>query len=221
MTVASILPILTEGETYKVTSPFGMRVDPVTGNPRAQHDGIDLVLWKGWGALSAVGAAWDGIVKTVSYDGSRGNYVVIDHGGGVETHYYHLANGSVTVALGDHVTAGDVIGQMGSTGASTGAHLHFQMEIHGEPVDPLPYIANDATLPASFAGEDVLIGTGGASEQDNEPAEWSAEAVAWAVENGILYGDEHGNRMLRQPCTREQMVVFLHRVYRLITEGTA
>ena len=211
MTVASILPILTEGETYKVTSPFGMRVDPVTGNPRARHDGIDLVLWKGWGALSAVGAAWDGIVKTVSYDGSRGNYVVIDHGGGVETHYYHLANGSVTVSLGDHVTAGQVIGQMGSTGASTGAHLHFQMEIRGEPVDPLPYIV----------GEDVLIGAGGASEQDNEPAEWSAEAVAWAIENGILYGDEHGNLMLHQPCTREQMIVFLHRVYRLITEGTA
>ncbi|MBQ8747366.1 MAG: peptidoglycan DD-metalloendopeptidase family protein [Clostridia bacterium] len=209
MTVASILPILTEGETYKVTSPFGIRVDPVTGNPRAQHDGIDLVLWKGWGALSAVGAAWDGIVKTVSYDGSRGNYVVINHGGDVETHYYHLANGSVTVALGDHVTAGDVIGQMGSTGASTGAHLHFQLEIHGEPVDPLPYIVGEKSRETEE------------SETDNIPAEWSAEAVAWAVENGILYGDEHGNLMLRQPCTREQMIVFLHRVYRLITEGTA
>lgn len=209
MTVASILPILTEGETYKVTSPFGIRVDPVTGNPRAQHDGIDLVLWKGWGALSAVGAAWDGIVKTVSYDGSRGNYVVINHGGDVETHYYHLENGSVTVALGDHVMAGDVIGQMGSTGASTGAHLHFQMEIHGEPVDPLPYIVGEKSKETEE------------SETDNIPAEWSAEAVTWAIENGILYGDEHGNRMLRQPCTREQMIVFLHRVYRLITEGTA
>ena len=209
MTVKSNLPVLVEGETYKVTSPFGVRVDPVTGNPRARHDGIDLVLWKGWGAVSAVGAAWDGIVKTVSYDGSRGNYVVIDHGGDVETHYYHLANGSVTVALGDHVTAGQVIGQMGSTGASTGAHLHFQLEIHGEPVDPMPYIV----------GEKVKNTEN--NNADNIPAEWAAESVAWAIENGILYGDEHGNLMLRQPCTREQMIVFLHRVYRLITEGTA
>ena len=47
------------------------------------------------------------------------------------------------------------------------------------------------------------------------------DALLWAVENGILYGDEHGNLMLRQPCTREQMIVFLHRVYKLVTEGTA
>lgn len=209
MIIESILPILADGETYKVTSPFGVRVDPVTGRRGAQHDGIDLVLWKGWGALSAIGAAWDGIVKTVSYDGSRGNYVVIDHGGGVETHYYHLASGTVTVALGDRVTAGQVIGNMGSTGASTGAHLHFQMEIHGNPVDPMPYIVGDKSMESEE------------SEMDNMPSEWSADAVSWAVENGILYGDENGNLMLRQPCTREQMIVFLHRVYRLITEGTA
>lgn len=211
MNIVSVLPILTEGDTYRVTSPFGVRVDPVTGKPGARHDGIDLVLWKGWGALSAIGAAWDGIVKMVSYDGSRGNYVVIDHGGGVETHYYHLASGTVTVTLGDHVTAGQVIGQMGSTGASTGAHLHFQIETNGEPVDPLPWIVGGKTIET----EETEM------EQDNIPAEWAEEAVEWARENGILYGDEHGNLMLRQPCTREQMIVFLHRVYRLITEGTA
>lgn len=211
MIIESILPILTDGETYKITSPFGTRTDPMTGKEGARHDGIDLVLWKGWGALSPIGAAWDGIVKTVSYDGSRGNYVVIDHGDDVETHYYHMASGTVCVSLGDHVTAGQLLGQMGSTGASTGAHLHFQLEIYGEPVDPLPFIS----------GEDMLVGSGGASGDDNEPAEWSAEAVAWAVENGILYGDENGNLMLRQPCTREQMIVFLHRMYRLITEGKA
>lgn len=83
--------------------------------------------------------------------------------------------------------------------------------MNGVPVDPLPYIANDAQLSASFAGDDVLIGAAGSAEQDNEPAEWSADAVAWAVENGILYGDENGNLMLRQPCTREQMIVLLYR----------
>lgn len=207
MTIQSTLPILTDGNTYQVTSPFGVRTDPVTGSRGVRHDGIDLVLWRGWGALSQVGAAWDGIVKTVSYDGSRGNYVVIDHGGGVETHYYHLASGTVCVALGDHVSAGQEIGQMGSTGASTGAHLHFQLEIHGEPVDPLPYIGGE-----EFRETEE-------TEIENKPAEWAAEAVSWAVDNGILYGDENGNLMLPQPCTREQMVTFLHRLYLLITEG--
>ncbi len=210
MIVQSKRPLLTEGDTYRVTSPFGARVDPVTGRVGARHDGIDLVLWKGWSALSAIGAAWDGIVKVVSYDRSRGNYVVIEHGEGLETHYYHMAQGTVTVALGDHVCAGDVIGQMGSTGASTGAHLHFQVELNGEPVDPLPYIL----------GEKFLREEENSMERDNTAAEWAEEAVTWAKENGILYGDENGNLMLHEPCTREMMVVFLNRVYRLITEET-
>ena len=210
MQIVSTLPLM-EGDTYLVTSPFGKRVDPFTGKTGAKHDGIDLVLWRGYGALSDIGAAWDGIVSRVSYDASRGNYVVIDHGEGVETHYYHLADGSVSVALGDHVAAGQSIGGMGSTGASTGAHLHFQIEINGEPVDPLPFIL----------GEEVIDCAPLDAELDNEPAEWSADAVLWALDNGILYGDENGNLMLHQPCTREQMVVFLHRLYKLVTEGQA
>lgn len=206
MIVQSILPILTEGDTYRVTSPFGERLDPMTGRAGARHDGIDLVLWKGYGALSSIGAAFDGIVKAVSYDGSRGNYVMIDHGEGVETHYYHLAHGTVTVALGDHVSAGQVIGQMGSTGASTGAHLHFQLELYGEPVDPIPFID----------GKEVF-----GMSRDDIPAEWAKEAVEWAQENGILYGDEHGNLRLHEACTREMMVVFLHRLRKLVTEGEA
>lgn len=205
MTVRSTLPLLTEGEEYLVTSPFGRRRDPLTGSQGVRHDGIDLVLWRGYGALSAVGAAWDGIVSCVSYDASRGNYVIIDHGEGVETHCYHLADGSVAVSLGDHVAAGQTVGRMGSTGASTGAHLHFQLEIHGEPVDPLPYITGERVPPFTPA--------------DNEPSDWSADAVRWACDNGILYGDGGGNLMLRQPCTREQMVVFLYRVYNLVTGG--
>jgi murein DD-endopeptidase MepM/ murein hydrolase activator NlpD len=207
MTILSVLPVLTEGTTYRVTSPFGYRTDPVTG-AETEHKGIDLTLWRGYSALSAIGAAWDGTVTDVR-DGvegfdtvrSAGNRVTIDHGDGVVTKYYHLANGSIPVQVGDSVAAGQVIGQMGSTGYSTGAHLHFQLEIYGEVVDPLPFLLGEEDIPEEIPAE----------EMDNIPAEWAEEAVAWAVENGILYGDENGNYRLHENCTREMMLVFLYR----------
>ena len=208
MTILSVLPVLTEGTTYRVTSPFGYRTDPVTGEGGQGHKGIDLTLWRGYSALSAIGAAWDGTVTDVR-DGvegfdtvrSAGNRVTIDHGDGVVTKYYHLANGSIPVQVGDSVTAGQVIGQMGSTGYSTGAHLHFQLEIYGEPVDPQPFLLGEEDIPEEIP----------AAEMDNIPAEWAEEPVAWAVENGILYGDENGNYRLHENCTREMMLVFLYR----------
>ena len=207
MTILSVLPVLTEGTTYRVTSPFGYRADPVTGEGGQEHKGIDLTLWRGYSALSAIGAAWDGTVTDVR-DGvegfdtvrSAGNRVTIDHGDGVVTKYYHLANGSIPVQVGDSVTAGQVIGQMGSTGYSTGAHLHFQLEIYGEPVDPQPFLLGEEDIPEESG-----------AEMDNIPAEWAEDAVAWAVENGILYGDENGNYRLHENCTREMMLVFLYR----------
>ena len=208
MTIVSVLPVLTEGTTLRVTSPFGYRTDPVTGEGGQGHKGIDLTLWRGYSALSAIGAAWDGTVTDVR-DGvegfdtvhTAGNRVTIDHGDGVVTKYYHLANGSIPVQVGDSVAAGQVIGQMGSTGYSTGAHLHFQLEIYGEPVDPLPFLLGEEDIP-----EEIPV-----CEMDNIPAEWAEDAVSWAVENGILYGDENGNYRLHENCTREMMLVFLYR----------
>lgn len=213
--IKSTLPILTDGGEYKVTSPFGWRPDPVTGLGNGQHKGIDLTLWKGWSALSSIGAAWDGVVTDVrdGVDGfdtvlSAGNRVTIDHGDGVVTKYYHLKNKSICVAVGDRVSAGQKIGYMGSTGYSTGAHLHFQLEIFGEPVDPLPYLIGE-----------VPDAMGGGEEMDNTPADWAAEAVQWAQENGILYGDENGNLRLHENCTREMMLVFLHRAVQWMRGG--
>ncbi len=214
--ITSKIPILRDGDTYRVTSPFGYRADPITGLGNGQHKGIDLVLWKGWSALSSIGAAWDGVVTDIR-DGvegfdtvrSAGNRVTIDHGDGVVTKYYHLRNGSVCVSVGDHVTAGQQIGCMGSTGYSTGAHLHFQLEIFGEPTDPLPYLLGE--VPDNPAGD--------GEEMDNTPADWAADAVQWAEENGILYGDENGNYRLRDSCTREMMLVFLHRTVQWMQGG--
>ena len=217
--ITSVLPVLGGGDTYKITSPFGWRVDPVAGAGRQEHKGIDLVLWRGWGAVAPVCAAWDGTVIAVrdgveGFDKTRsaGNYVIVDHGGGMSAKYYHLAHGSVTVAPGDTVHAGQEIGYMGATGAVTGAHLHFQLEIDGVPIDPEPFLTGevpDAVHGSPSGGGDETNADGG--DLDNTPADWAAEAVQWAAENGILYGDENGNYRLHEPCTREMMLVFLHR----------
>ncbi len=217
--IESVLPILDGGSTYKITSPFGWRVDPIAGSGRQDHKGIDLVLWRGWGAIAPVCAAWDGFVTAVRDDvegfdktRSAGNYVIIDHGGGLTARYYHLAYGSVKVHPGDTVHAGQEIGYMGATGAITGAHLHFQMEIDGAPVDPEPFITGivpDAPYETPSGGGESGNGDGG--EFDNTPAEWASDAVRWAQESGILYGDENGNLRLHEPCTREMMLVFLYR----------
>ncbi len=217
--ITSVLPILAGGDTYKITSSFGWRIDPVTGEGSGEHKGIDLVLWRGFGAIAQVCAAWDGVVYAVrdgveGFDKSRsaGNYVIIDHGDGLVTRYYHLAHKSVRVQPGDKVTPGQVIGVMGSTGYSTGAHLHFQLEIAGVPIDPEPFITGEVPdMPSedsSGGGEDQFVDD---NNMDNTPADWAAEAVQWAQENGILYGDETGNLRLHDPCTREMMLVFLHR----------
>ena len=231
MTIESVLPVMTDGNTLLVTSQFGYRPDPFTG-VYGGHKGIDLTCWKGWSALSGISAAWDGTVTTVydnvegfsSYE-SRGNYVIIDHGNGVQTQYLHMLHGSITVNVGDYVTAGQKIGYMGSTGYSTGAHLHFQLEIHGEPVDPYPYLIGEVELEDecvedipvteetppiedNFVSTEESVDTG---EMDNTPCDWSADAVQWATENGIMYGDQYGNLHLRDKCTREQVITFLYR----------
>lgn len=211
MNIKSVLPILLDGDTYKVTSLFGYRIDPFTGIGNQAHQGIDLVLWRGYSALSNIGVAWDGVVSKVSYDTSRGNYVIVEHGEGWQSHYYHLYTDSIPVSEGDYVVAGDKIGHMGSTGASTGAHLHFQLEHNGVPIDPLPYITGEETIENESIGGD---------EMDNIPAEWAEDAVNWAQENGILYGDENGDLHLHEPVTCERMLVFLYRTYKLLTNGS-
>jgi hypothetical protein len=210
--ITSVLPILEGGETYKVTSPFGTRADPITGKANTTHKGIDIVLWKGWSSPAPVCAAWDGTVINMrddveGYDTVRsaGNYVIIDHGDGLTTRYYHLAYGSVKVKPGDHVQAGEAIGYMGSTGYSTGAHLHFQLELDGVPIDPYPFIIGEVPDELPQGGDPIGEG------QDNTPSDWAADAVKWAIDSGILYGDETGNLRLHDPCTREMMLVFLYR----------
>ena len=118
-----------------LSSYYGMRADPFTGQP-AMHSGLDFA-----------GEVGDDVVATaagiVTWSGDRygyGKLVEIEHGDGLVTRYGH--NDSLMVNKGDLVTKGQVIAQMGSTGRSTGAHVHYEVIKSGQKVDPLPYVYN-------------------------------------------------------------------------------
>lgn len=145
-------PVLAAIGVESVTSYYDPgRTDPVTGKTNAGHLGIDLIDVNGRDAY--VLAFADGTVKATrdSYtgpttDGSAGNYIRIDHGNGYMTLYKHLAKGTQTVKVGDKIKAGQVIAVMGNTGHSTGKHLHFDVEINGRRVDPLPYLKGESVF---------------------------------------------------------------------------
>lgn len=118
------------------TSRFGYRVDPYTNRPE-MHAGLDMASPSG----TPVYAPADGVVSYVGYEAGYGKLVSIDHGYGVVTRYGH--NSRVFVEQGQKVHRWDVISAVGSTGRSTGAHLHYEVRIHGIAVDPLNYILTE------------------------------------------------------------------------------
>lgn len=118
---------------YSITSPFGWRKDPFTGLS-AYHNGIDMGAAKG----TPIVAAFDGIVGEASYNGSMGNYIYLEHGNGLRTIYLHAEK--LYVKKNDVVLKGETIASVGSTGRSTGPHLHFSVRLNGEYVDPTLYI---------------------------------------------------------------------------------
>lgn len=119
---------------YKtITSPFGTRFHPILHVYRT-HYGIDIGAPKG----AYVVAANSGVVTTASYLSSYGNAVIIDHGGGVSTVYAH--GSEILTTVGTQVNKGDIIMKVGSTGLSTGPHLHFGVTVNGKYVNPMPYL---------------------------------------------------------------------------------
>jgi murein DD-endopeptidase MepM/ murein hydrolase activator NlpD len=117
----------------RLSSPFGWRKDPFTGQ-RRYHSAVDLAANTG----VPVKAAADGKVTTAAYSSMFGNYIIITHGGGFQSMYAHL--NSTNVKQGARVNQGEKIGEVGSTGRSTGAHLHFAIYKNGRAVNPLEYI---------------------------------------------------------------------------------
>lgn len=117
-----------------VTSEFGPRIDPINGKAKV-HAGIDLGVPTG----TQVHAAKDGTVTKVAWDeDGYGNYLMIDHGGGLVTLYGHCSK--ILVSVGQRVKAGDVVALSGNTGHSTGSHLHFEVRVGGKAVNPRGYL---------------------------------------------------------------------------------
>lgn len=117
------------------SSPFGDRISPITGQVDEHHTGQDYAIASGTEVLSAASG-------TVTFSGwhtyGGGNRVVVDHGNGLSTSYNHMSSNAVKV--GQKVERGDVVGFSGSTGASTGPHLHFEVIVDDETVDPLGWL---------------------------------------------------------------------------------
>jgi murein DD-endopeptidase MepM/ murein hydrolase activator NlpD len=122
-----------------VSSTFGVRFDPFLHIP-AMHTGIDFRGDVG----EAVHATAAGTVTNAGWSGGYGNMVEIDHGNGLATRYGHMSQ--IDVSVGDEIRIGQVVGRMGSTGRSTGPHLHYETRIDGEAVDPQKFLNAGATL---------------------------------------------------------------------------
>jgi len=116
-----------------ITSPYGYRLHPVLGR-RILHAGDDLAAGTG----TPIHACLAGTVVIAGPQGGYGNAVVIDHGNGMATLYGHQSR--IGVSVGQHVSAGQVIGYAGMTGLATGPHVHFEVRINGTPIDPTPYL---------------------------------------------------------------------------------
>jgi len=118
-----------------LSSPYGLRIDPIGGSV-GFHPGMDF----GADTRTPIHAAGPGMVVLAGDCGGYGNCVVIDHGVSLATVYGHQSE--VLVHVGDMVTVGQVIGLVGSTGISTGPHLHFEVRLHGTPIDPVPTLTS-------------------------------------------------------------------------------
>lgn len=127
------LPFNNPSPASDITSRFGNRLDPFLGR-LALHAGIDFRASVG----TPIVATAPGTVITAGRNGGYGNMVEIDHGNGITTRYAHLSN--ILVNVGDKITSGEAIGRSGSTGRSTGPHLHYEVRLNGEAVDPMRFL---------------------------------------------------------------------------------
>lgn len=142
-----------------LTSSYGMRIHPVLGGRRA-HKGIDLAMPTG----TPIYATADGVVSRADRFSSYGLFVSLEHGADIQTRYGHMSR--IAVAAGQTVHKGDIIGYVGSTGRSTGPHLHYEVRIAGAAVNPVPYLQEEGQRPTQLAV--VANGAVGAGGDDEE-----------------------------------------------------
>ena len=133
--IPAIQPVSNK-ELTRIASGFGMRIHPIYGIAK-MHNGLDFTAPQG----TPIYATGDGTVTTAGAGTGTGNHVIINHGYGYETVYMHMVR--IKARDGQKVKRGEVIGWVGSTGASTGPHCHYEVHINGTPVDPVYFFFND------------------------------------------------------------------------------
>lgn len=146
------VPALKPVRNFVLTSGYGVRYDPFNGGA-AMHAGIDMAGPAG----EPIYATADGTVEKAGWGSGYGNMIDLDHGRGIETRYGHLSK--ILVRPGQKVKRGDLIARMGSTGRSTGNHLHYEVRIDGRAVNPVPFLQSAEQLAAVHSR--ALDGVGG------------------------------------------------------------
>ena len=153
-------PTLPMGNIKNISSPFGIRLDPFTGFLE-HHQGVDYPAANGTPILATA----SGTITQAGYKGGYGNLVEIDHGQGYTSKYGHASQ--ILVSLGQQVKKGQVIALVGSTGHSTGPHLHFEMAQDGHAFNPLAFMAEGLQLGSPYSSAQNLVK--GASYMKNYP----------------------------------------------------
>lgn len=141
---AAMIPAGMPVRDTRMTSAYGMRDHPVLKR-RARHKGVDLASPTG----TPIYATADGVVSRANRFSSYGLFISIEHGGDYQTRYAHMSR--LAVSEGERVRRGDIIGYVGSTGRSTGPHLHYEVRVAGVAVDPRPYMVEPAPQPVRVA----------------------------------------------------------------------
>lgn len=148
---AVYVPVGRPVDNLELTSNFGVRADPFNGHAR-MHKGIDIPGPVG----TPIYATADGIVSRSQWMNGYGNLVEISHGNDTETRYGHLSK--LLVQPNERVRRGQLIGLMGSTGRSTGSHLHYEIRIAGEAINPLPFVTGSERAMALNSRSNVALG---------------------------------------------------------------
>lgn len=165
-------------DATSISSPFGNRTSPTPG-ASTNHKGIDIAAPMN----SNVYACEAGTVTVAEYRNAEGNIIVIDHGNGYTSQYEH--NSSFLVNVGDIVEKGQVIALVGSTGISTGAHLHFQINYNGQAVDPLSFKYSN-----NMGNGTGTIGSSSTSSNQNSTTTYYAKVATWKEVTDIVESDD-------------------------------
>ncbi|HEX7871513.1 MAG TPA: M23 family metallopeptidase [Sphingobium sp.] len=164
VTQTAAIPSRKPVDDIKLTSNFGVRNDPFNGSHR-MHQGIDIP-----GAIGTpIYATADGVVSRAEWAGGYGNLVEVNHGNGLQTRYGHMSK--LIAQPNQRVVRGQLIGLMGSTGRSTGSHLHYEVRIAGAAVNPIPYLEGTNYEVALAAAKSHQIAMGGPEARNRTDSE--------------------------------------------------